>query len=247
MKLHILSDIHVEFEAFVPPATDADVIVLAGDIHVGRKGLDWALEQFPDKPVIYVLGNHEYYGKAVPKLTNELQKIAANTNVHLLERSSVEIDGVTFLGSTLWTDFELFGDPRIAGFEAQQKMTDFKKIRVSPRFSRLRSVDASVMHYRAKKWIQEELRKTVGKVVVVTHHGPSARSLPERYREDLLSAAYVSDMDDFVSKSDATLWIHGHLHSTSDYRLGNTRVVCNPRGYPDESNDEFAPDFVVTL
>ncbi|MEM9690500.1 MAG: metallophosphoesterase, partial [Pseudomonadota bacterium] len=110
MKLHILSDIHVEFEAFVPPATDADVIVLAGDIHVGRKGLDWALEQFPDKPVIYVLGNHEYYGKAVPKLTNELQKIAANTNVHLLERSSVEIDGVTFLGSTLWTDFELFGD-----------------------------------------------------------------------------------------------------------------------------------------
>ncbi len=247
MKLHILSDIHVEFEAFVPPTTDADVIVLAGDIHVGRKGLDWALEQFPDKPVIYVLGNHEYYGKAVPKLINELEKIAANTNVHLLERSSVEIGGVTFLGSTLWTDFELFGDPRIAGFEAQQKMTDFKKIRVSPRFSRLRSVDASVMHYRSKKWIQDELQKTVGEVVVVTHHGPSARSLPEHYRNDLLSAAYVSDMDDFVSKSNAALWIHGHIHSTSDYRLGNTRVVCNPRGYPDEYNDEFAPDFVVTL
>ncbi|MEM9402830.1 MAG: metallophosphoesterase [Pseudomonadota bacterium] len=247
MKLHILSDIHVEFEAFVPPSTDADVIVLAGDIHVGRKGLDWALEQFPDKPVIYVLGNHEYYGKAVPKLTNELKEIAADTNVHLLERSSVELGGVTFLGSTLWTDFELLGDPRIAGYEAQRKMTDFKKIRVSPKFSRLRSVDASVMHYRSKKWIQDEVKKAVGDVVVVTHHGPSAKSLPQHYRDDLLSAAYVSNMDDFVSESGAALWIHGHIHSTSDYRLGNTRVVCNPRGYPDESNDEFVADFVVKI
>ena len=118
MKLHVLSDIHIEFESFDAPATDADAVVLAGDIDIGRNGLDWALRQFPDKPVIYVLGNHEYYGKAIPRFTEKLREFAAGTNVHILEQEALSLDGATFLGCTFWTDFELFGDPRIAGYEA---------------------------------------------------------------------------------------------------------------------------------
>ncbi|MEL7023237.1 MAG: metallophosphoesterase [Pseudomonadota bacterium] len=247
MKLHVLSDIHVEFEFFDAPATDADVVILAGDIHVGRNGLDWAVRQFPDKPVIYVLGNHEYYGKAIPRFTEKLREFAQGTNVHILEQESLSLDGVTFLGTTFWTDFELFGDPRIAGYEATQKMTDYKKIRVSPKYSRLRSIDTAVIHHRSKRWLKGRLEETAGDVVVVTHHAPSRKSLPASKHDDLMSAAYVSDLDTFVEESQASLWIHGHLHAPSDYTLGDTRVLCNPKGYPDEYNDQFIPDFVVEI
>ena len=155
------------------------------------------------------------------------------------------MDGVTFLGCTLWTDFELFGDPHIAGYEATQKMTDYKKIRVSPTYSRLRSVDTATIHHRSRRWLDSALRESSGDVVVVTHHAPSLKSLPGLRHDDLMSAAYVSNLDEFVRRSNADLWIHGHLHGTSDYTLGATRVLCNPKGYPDEYNDKFIADLVV--
>ncbi len=247
MKLHVLSDIHVEFESFDAPATDADVVILAGDIDVGRNGLDWALQQFPEKPVIYVLGNHEYYGKAIPRYTEKLREFASGTNVHILEQEALTLDGVTFLGCTLWTDFELFGDPRIAGYEATQKRTDYKRIRVSPKYSRLRSIDTAAIHHRSRRWLDSQLQESSNDVVVVTHHAPSRKSLPNSRHDDLMNAADVSDLDEFVSRSNAKFWIHGHLHAPSDYTLGTTRVLCNPKGYPDEYNDQFVPDFVVEI
>ena len=247
MKLHVLSDIHIEFESFDAPVTDADAVVLAGDIDIGRNGLDWALRQFPDKPVIYVLGNHEYYGKAIPRYTEKLREFAAGTNVHILEQEALSLDGVTFLGCTFWTDFELFGDPRIAGYEATQKLTDYKKIRVSPKYSRLRSVDTATIHHRSRRWLDSQLQDSSDDVVVITHHAPSRKSLADSRQDDLMNAANVSDLDEFVGRSNAKLWIHGHLHAPSDYTLGKTRVLCNPRGYPDEYNDWFIPDFVVSV
>ncbi len=247
MKLHVLSDIHIEFESFDAPDTNADVIVLAGDIHVGRNGLDWALRQFPDKPVVYVLGNHEYYGKAIPRFAEKLREFAVGTNVHILEQGSLTLDGVTFLGCTLWTDFELFGDPRIAGYEATQKMTDYKRIRVSPKNRRLRSVDIAAIHHRSRRWLESQLQDARNEVVVITHHAPSRKSLPDSCQADLMSASYASDLDEFVGRSNANLWIHGHLHNPSDYTLGKTRVLCNPKGYPDDYNDRFVPDYVVSV
>ena len=247
MKLQILSDTHIEFEAFDAPATDADVVVLAGDIHVGRRGLDWALQQFPNKPVIYVLGNHEYYGEAIPKFTEKLRASAKGTNVHILEQDTLTLDGITFLGCTLWTDFKLFGDPRIAGYKATQEMTDYKRIRVSPKYSRLRSVDTAIIHSRSRHWLSAQLDDFSDDIVVVTHHAPSRKSLPDFGQSDLMSAAYASDLDELVSHSSAKLWIHGHIHTASDYLLGKTRVLCNPKGYPDEYNDLFAPEYVVSI
>jgi predicted phosphodiesterase len=248
VKLHILSDVHVEFEDFEPPETGADVVVLAGDIHVGVKGLEWAAARFPSTPVIYVLGNHEYYGAALPKHTRRMRELSEGSNVRVLENERAVIDGVVFLGCTLWTDFRLFGDPRIAGYEATQKMTDYKKIRVSPEYRRLRSVDTAGEHNLSLQWLTKELDTcSPAKTVIVTHHAPSAKSLPEGYAGDMLSAAYVSELDDFVSACGVPLWVHGHLHAPSDYVLGRTRVLCNPRGYPDESNAEFIPDLLVEL
>ncbi len=107
MRLWILSDLHLEFGPVELPRVEADVVVLAGDVHKGRRGLAWARERFAATPVVYVLGNHEYYGEALPRLREKLEGEAAGSSVHLLENRAVEIGGVTFLGCTLWTDFEL--------------------------------------------------------------------------------------------------------------------------------------------
>jgi Icc-related predicted phosphoesterase len=248
MKLQILSDLHLEFDSFSPPKTEATAIVLAGDIHVGKNGIEWAKANFPDKPVFYVLGNHEYYGKAFPKHLDDLKQLVEGTNIHVLENDRVCLDGVTFLGCTLWTDFELFGDPRIAGYQATHTMTDYRKIRVSPQYRKLRSLDTGVIHSKSFRWLSEEVANHRGrKIVIITHPAPSQQSLPEAYRDDLLSAAYASHLDDFIEESGAMLWIHGHIHTPRNYTVGKTRIICNPRGYPDERNEKFIPDLVVEI
>ncbi|KAI9133244.1 metallophosphoesterase [Acaryochloris sp. CCMEE 5410] len=250
MKAHILSDLHIEFEDFAPLPTDADVVILAGDIHVGKKSIEWIKTRFPDQPVIYVLGNHEYYGRAFPKHIHDLKQLVADTNIHLLENDRLVINEVTFLGCTLWTNFKLFGEPQIAGYEATQTMTDYRKIRVSPDYRKLRSVDTAIIHQKSLSWLSEEVKQLKAmqrKVVIVTHHAPSKRSIPHLYQEDMLSAAYASHLDPFVANSHAALWVHGHVHSEYDYAIGSTRVICNPRGYPDEPNERFIPDLVIEV
>jgi Icc-related predicted phosphoesterase len=248
MKVQILSDLHIEFQPFRIPATDADVVILAGDIHVAKKGVIWAKENIQDKPVLYVLGNHEYYGKAYPKLVDDLKELAIESNVIILENDSIEIDGVRFLGCTLWTDFKLFGDPRVAGYNASEKMNDYRKIRVSPEYRKLRSIDASVIHNKSRSFLEKAFATNPDiPTVVITHHAPSIRSLSAHRHDDLLSAAYVSALDELVAASRAKLWIHGHIHTQQDYWIGETRVICNPRGYPDKPNPLFQPDLVIGL
>ena len=250
MKLHILSDLHIEFEGFNPPQTDTDVVILAGDIHVGKKGIDWAKKTFPDNPVIYILGNHEYYGRAFPKHISDLKQLAQGSNIIILENDRLVMGEVTFLGCTLWTDFKLFGEPRIAGYQATQTMTDYRKIRVSPQYRRLRSIDTAAIHAKSLRWLQEEVQQSKEdgeKLVILTHHAPSKQSVPEHYQSDILSAAYASHLDHFVAESSATLWVHGHLHAQQDYQIGKTRIICNPRGYPDERNEHFVADLVIEV
>ena len=138
MNIRLYSDLHIEFEDFIAEAKDVDVVVLAGDIDIGVRGVDWIIRQRFQCPVVYVLGNHEYYKHRYPSLVGKVKEYAAGNNIHVLENDNVDIDGVRFHGATLWTNFELFGDPKLAGPECQQLMTDFRKIRIEPSYSKIK-------------------------------------------------------------------------------------------------------------
>ena len=252
MRILLMSDLHLEFHALERPAVDVDVVVLAGDIHVGSAGLEWALATFGDTPVVYVLGNHEYYGGSFHRLALELAARAEGTNVHVLERRAVEIQGVRFLGCTLWTDLAMFGDAFDAPALVQECMNDYHMIRAGMDGQRvLTPVETLGSHARSRKWLETELRKhRRQKTVVVTHHAPSIESIQEEDRDDAMCCAYASPLDAFVAASGAALWVHGHVHESVDYRLGGTRVVANARGYPPQysrSNPSFVPGLVLEI
>ena len=249
MKILIFSDLHLEFGAFDPPKTDADIVILAGDTSPGLKGLEWAKQAFSDKTVLYVLGNHEYYGHAIPKLSNKLRQKALGSNVHILENDKFEVDGFKFLGCTLWTNFKLFGEANIARQEAQLWMNDYDKIRISPQFRKLRAVDTQILHSKSIRWLKSELNENRPKTIVITHHAPSRQSAPKTKNSDLdlLNAAYASPLDELIINYEPILWIHGHIHESRDYKIGNTRIISNPRGYAFEESPSFRRELVVEV
>jgi predicted phosphodiesterase len=247
MKLHIVSDVHAGFRAFEPPETDADLLVLPGDIDVGLRGLTLAKAWARGRPVLYVAGNHEFYGEAIPRHIHKLEAAAEGSEVRFLENREVVLGGVRFLGCTLWTDFELFGNRMVAASAAQAVMNDFRKIRVEPEFRALRPIDVMAMHQRSLAWLTERLDAPFdGPTVVVTHAAPSLRSIAPMHRGDPVSAAFASDLE-WMLDGRATLWIHGHTHFCCDYEIGGTRVVANQRGYPHEDTRGFDPAFVVEV
>jgi hypothetical protein len=137
MKIRILSDLHLEFQDWVPPEADADIVVLAGDIHVGVRGIEWARRSFPLIPVVYVPGNHEFYGGSLQVVTEELYVRGKRLGVDVLDGRMAVIGGVRFLGATLWTDFALYGSDHQsinrAMTVAQSGMSDFHVIRYENR------------------------------------------------------------------------------------------------------------------
>jgi len=245
MKLHILSDLHIEFSEFTPPSTDADAVVLAGDIGVGLGGIDWAARHFSQKPVIYVPGNHEYYYHDL-SLVDDL-KANARPNIHILDGDSVEIRGVRFVGSTLWTDFELFGEGEKfhAMSRAGHQLEDFSCIQDGGRaFTPEKSTQ---LHGSGKAYLKESFAVAHdGPTVVVTHHLPSTMSIAKKFATDPLSPAFASRLEPLIERGRPEVWIHGHTHESCDYEIFETRVVCNPRGYPGEVQDQaFDPHFVI--
>jgi predicted phosphodiesterase len=250
MLLHILSDLHLEFETFVPPPTYGEVVILAGDIGTGVNGLAFAREQFPGKPVIYVAGNHEYYGHGLPALTERMRATAWAAGVHFLENDQVVIDGVRFLGTTLWTDFALFGPDMMsqAMKAAELCMNDYRRIHRGSDHRRLTPRDTLALHRRSRAWLRDRLAERFsGPTVVVTHHAPTQLSSQERFRKDLLTTSFISDLESMMGGDRVVLWIHGHTHHCVDFDVNGTRVVSNQRGYPGEFESGFQPDYVVEV
>ena len=248
MRLHILSDLHLEFGVIRIPPTEADVIVLAGDIDVGREGCVWARRHFPAKPVVYVLGNHEFYRHSLPELTKTLKRETESGHIHLLENGAVEINGYTFLGCTLWTDFRVSGDAETAMRVAEGTMNDYNIIQFGPENRPLRARDTVGLHKKSVAWLRKALAKSdPRRTIVVTHNAPSARLEAPDQADSSLKPAFFSNLDSFVERSGVPLWIHGHTHHNADYVIGSTRVLTNQYGYPHERCRGFDPSLVVEL
>jgi predicted phosphodiesterase len=209
--------------------------------------------QFPH--VVYVAGNHEFYhGRfhdSVQHLRDECAKFA---NVHFLERDTVEINDVVFMGATLWTDCNK-GDP-LTQHSLSDMMNDFRVIRNDKAgFTRLRPAHIMERHMRTKEYFGSVLDnfKAQGlskKVVVVGHHAPSYQSIDARYKNDhLMNGGYASDLSEFIlDHPEIVLWTHGHMHQPFDYMIGTTRVVCNPRGYESWGEDSgWNPELVLEI
>lgn len=253
MRIRILSDLHREFGQVSLPEVAADVVVLAGDVDRGSKGVVWARQTFPETPVLYVAGNHEHYDERIGRLHEKLREAAAGSNVHILENETFELNGYRFFGTTLWTDFNLFGDPPSAMMTAGTKgsgMTDFRKIRRHDT-GKFHPKHAVLLHAEARLRLGQSLASgDRARSVVITHHAPSLKSVPASKAKDVISAAYASNLDDLILRQGPKLWIHGHIHETRDYLIGDTRILNNSLGYQTATDPErtgFIPDLVVKI
>jgi predicted phosphodiesterase len=251
MKLNILSDLHLSQGALPQPETNADVVILAGDIARPAEAIAWA-SGFR-VPVVYVAGNHEFYGSTFDATIAALKRLAAGTCVQVLDDEEAVLGGVRFLGSTLWTDFGVTGKgaaQALAMREAALRIRDFSVIRTDATapFTPAAAIERFDRH---AAWLEERLDETrLGPTVVITHHAPSPRSIHPRFAGSPVNACFVSDVERLLDGASVRLWIHGHTHDSFDYVVNGTRVVCNPRGYAKggvNENPRFDPDFVVEL
>jgi predicted phosphodiesterase len=250
MKLNVLSDLHLGLGTLPIPENDADAVILAGDIARPKEAIAWA--QGFAKPVFYVPGNHEFYGGSLEGRIAELRELTQGTPVRLLHDEEVVVGDVRILGSTLWTAFSLPTLPQreAAVHAATNFMRDFARIRLREGDDALlRSDDCAALFARHSHWLRERIaRPHAGPTVVISHHAPSMRSIHPRFAGSPVNLCFVSDAEDLLQGVD--LWIHGHTHDSFDYRVGATRVVCNPRGYVREGvqeNARFDPALVIEV
>jgi Icc-related predicted phosphoesterase len=242
LKIQFFSDIHLEFGDFDLPVTDADVVVAAGDIGVGLHGLKWLSKL--SKPVIYVAGNHEYYGGDIVHTRAAIAEKSRATQISFLENESFEIGGVRFLGATLWTDF-LGGNEQVMQ-HATKNMNDYQQIRCASR--PLTPAQLLDINWESRFWLAAELEKPfAGKTVVISHHAPTADSWPQTSNRDYVST-YCNRLDDFLERYTIDAWFHGHVHNVVDYSQNSTRVLCNPRGYTGyQVVDGFSPTKTIEI
>lgn len=280
MKIAYCSDIHLEFGPIkLHNIKNADVLVLAGDICIVNKLAAYPIDELEllygnngkihdffincsnqFKHVIYVLGNHEHYQYDIKESVNTLKKhLGYIKNLHILERESVVIDGVTFLGATLWTNMNN-GDAATIE-RVSYAMNDFRIIyngncpdvdevdRLSTNWdkpARWTPLDAVVQFNTTVNWIDMVRELTaIDKLVIVTHHAPSFKSIHPDYVDDtLINGAYSSDLEQFIiDRPDIIAWFHGHIHSPNEYVIGNTKILSNPRGY--DGREDIADDFIL--
>lgn len=266
MKIQYMSDLHLEFGDMPVPEVLGDVLVLAGDIHLGTNAIPWiekCAEKF--KHVIYILGNHEYYGQKMWKLPNQINSSLAGysmddpawpdavtqpkavklfdpiTNVYFLENATVKLDNVYFHGTTLW----MKGDPML-----NYHMNDFKKItyRHLDNYRKFKVEDAYNLFLENKQFLKNSIVPGA-KNVVITHHAPSIEMVNvHRYRDDMMNSGYFTEIIHEFNPEDINLWISGHTHWATDKVIAGIHSVSNCRGYANyEEVAEFNPNAVVEV
>jgi predicted phosphohydrolase len=252
-----ISDIHLECASYTLETTDKDsqtVIVLAGDIAIAKSSnyIDFlikASKQFMD--VVVVAGNHEYWRSSIirtPQRIREKIKEHNLTNVHYLEKDSVVIDGVAFVGGTGWTS----NTNPITMFDTQLVMNDFKKIRhgtvAAPYRRKLTVADTNNLHNRFVEFIKTEVprqQELGNRVRVVSHHAPTYQSIHPKFASSKVNNAYYTNLEWLMIDLQIQNWMHGHVHNLVDTMIDCCRVTCVPRGYVTVENTGFDPIFYL--
>lgn len=264
MRIWLFSDLHMGssldgLEHYLPTGIpDADICVVPGDLLAGdpQNGVAWLNWHIAaHMPVVFVPGNHEYYSRSasMERLRALAGQAALHTDnrVHVLDDMGITIDGVHFLGSTMWYDLAIFGtDPASMALAARgaAQLNDRNLIRRDDRSTaRWEPADARRQHLQSRAWLEAELDASTRPVVVVTHHAPHPRSIAPQYASDPATAGFVSDLSDVIERYQPAAWVHGHTHSSFDYCIGGTRIVCNPRGYGRENEHDFNPGLVIEI
>jgi Icc-related predicted phosphoesterase len=252
MRLQIFSDLHADVARPRPIAVapEIDAVIVAGDVCEGaEKGFARLRQIVPMQvPIIMVMGNHEYYRRHLASELASPRQAPPLYGVHLLENEVVVLSGVRIIGCSLWTDYALFGDSQRAMLVAAHGLNDHRRIKWSKQpWSRFRPQEAWRLHQQSRAFIEATMAAPVdGATMVVTHHAPHPGSIHSQFKSDLLTAAYVSDLTTLIETGRPSLWVHGHVHESFDYRVGATRVVCNPHSYGTE-NGRFDPALVVEV
>lgn len=258
MFIRPVSDIHLEFShgnmRLNELPTDKDtVLILAGDVGLASKPHTY-LDFFQDKAdrfrdVIYIMGNHEHYKGSFSCSKNRAKdNLAEFVNVHVIEKESIVIDDVAFIGATLWTSMN--NHDILCMEQARLTMNDYNTIRHGPNAEpwkcKLKPQETVADHVNASHYIFKEVekQKALGnKTVVISHHAPSYKSIAEEFRGETINGAYASELSEDIMDYDPNIWVHGHTHASFDYLIKDTRVVCNPRGYHTESGQYLNLDF----
>lgn len=273
MKIQLISDLHLEANpGFEPtPAPDADLLVLAGDIgsyQQRRDGStmaepDWGLQRFSPLPalggwpvpVLFVPGNHEYDALDVDEAHASLRAACERLDIIWLERASVVMAGVRFVGTTLWSDYDTFVDPKAPLTE--QLRQRHKAYRAANFYLHKMAgqrggavFDAAAMRDLAldcQAWLRSTLLQPhQGPTVVVTHFAPTLHSADPRYGHSPGTAGFCNGLDDLLPHAD--LWLHGHLHCPTDVQVGRCRIVANPLGYAGKGEQaSFRPTLTIDV
>lgn len=234
MRAWVMSDLHVDTAPYRLPPTPADVdcIIIAGDVADGHhRSARWLREHVVPRglPVVFVAGNHDFYGHDIDDDQGEPYRDAGVELLHI-GRRSIEVAGARILGLTLWTDYAIAGDASAARAWARREMPDFLNIDIGYRRLGPRHLDH--FHKLHRELIELDLATSFdGSTIVVTHHAPHPKSLRAPMFIDDSDASFASDLSVVIERFEPAAWIHGHVHESHDYYVSATRVVCNPRGY----------------
>ncbi len=265
MKIQILSDLHNEFlrsgkEApshhwsGTIPDTDAEVIILAGDIDTGTSGAEWAILESERlaKPILYVLGNHEFYGYEYWSIKEKVLRLCEGTQVFCLDSDVFTLGDVRFIGTTLWTNYKanIQVPQDLAMFNVDKLLTDHRRIKIKSGDSdvRFKPEHALAIHSKELRWLETQIaQSTDAKTVVITHHGPHAVCQHPDFPLNEMTPAFYSNLDDLIESSDVDSWVFGHTHANVDEMIFDTRIVSNQAGYPGENVSNFDACFTIEI
>ncbi len=249
MFVRLLSDLHQEFGPYTiqPLPEDSEtVLVLAGDIDTGVDACDFVIEQSANfAHVIYLLGNHEFYNNDLDTLAKDVaDELADFPKVSFLENSSVVIEGVRFIGSTLWSDMD--NENPESMFRIEQSLNDYHCIK--NRGDKIWATTTIDLFKKNMAYLELALSMAhAGPTVVVTHHGPSFKSVHPLYRESGINGAFASNCERLMYDHDIAYWLQGHTHQTSSFEVNGCKVRMNPFGYGAAENLHFDSHFRVEV